>query len=230
MLLVVLAAACLAVACLAGCVRGRGATTSGGSGAAVEVTQTGVLPSVEVTSFRGKPLSPITALQENSIAGPQHIDRAKYRLRVDGLVRRPLSLTYDQVLAFRPSFRKVVTLSCVEGWSATLLWEGLRVRDLLASAGVDPSATVVIFHAHDGYTDALPISYLTSRNILLAYRQNGVALTDEWGWPLQVVAEDKWGYKWVKWIERVEVSSNASYRGFWENRGYSVDASLSSGF
>jgi DMSO/TMAO reductase YedYZ molybdopterin-dependent catalytic subunit len=198
---------------------------------AVEITTTvstsAVLPSVEVTSYMGKRLSAIGDLYENSIKGPQHIDRKTYRLVIDGEVNAPTSLTYDQVLAFRPAFAKVVTLNCVEGWSVTMLWEGVRVRDLIAKAGgPKPDAKIVIFHAHDGYTSSLPLDFLTNRNILLAYHQNGVPLADMWGWPLQVVAEDRWGYKWVKWIERVEVSSDAAYRGYWESRGYSNSGEL----
>lgn len=199
---------------------------------AVEITTTvstsAVLPSVEVTSYMGKRLSAIGDLYENSIKGPQHIDRKTYRLVIDGEVNSPTSLTYDQLLAFRPAFAKVVTLNCVEGWSVTFLWEGVRVRDLIAKAGGPKSdAKIVIFHGHDGYTSSLPLDFLTNRNILLAYHQNGVPLADMWGWPLQVVAEDRWGYKWVKWIERVEVSSDAAYRGYWESRGYSNSGDLS---
>lgn len=217
----------------AGCVRPQPPVTARPTPAepvpTTTVTSTATpLPSVEVTSYKGKPLSPISDLQENSIKGPQQIDHAKYRLTVDGLVGKPLSLSYDQLLAFQPRFQKAVTLNCVEGWSATLLWEGIRVKDLLAQAGgVKPGAKIVIFHAHDGYTSSLPLSYLTGNDILLAYKQNGVALTAEWGWPLQLVAEDKWGYKWVKWIDRVEVSSDDSYRGYWESRGYSNGGDLS---
>lgn len=232
----ILAAVSVAAASLAACDRplGSGKSEPNVVGPSVEVTQSPtstVLPSVEVTAFRGKRLDRVDDLRENSIRGPQQIDRAKYRLRVDGLVNAPLSLTYDEVLALRPAFRKVVTLNCVEGWSVTLLWEGIRMRDLLARAGgAKPGAKVVIFRAHDGYASALPLDYLTRRDILLAYRQNGFPLTAEWGWPLQLIAEDKWGYKWVKWIERVEVSSDTSFKGYWEQRGYSNDASLTGSY
>lgn len=189
------------------------------------------LPAVEVQSYRGMRLDARDqALQENSIKGPQEIDRAKWRLRVDGLVNEPRTFTYRQVTSLRPAFRKAVTLNCVEGWSATLLWQGVRVEDVLAEAGgAKASAEVVIFHARDGYTSSLPLAYLEDRDILLAYRQNGLPLSTEWGWPLQLVAEDKWGYKWVKWIDRIEVSADAGYRGYWERRGYSNDGDLDKG-
>ncbi len=224
---IALATAAFALAFACGCARSPSQTAAESTATPAEpVTSTVTLPSVEVTSYQGKPLSRISDLRENSIEGPQQIDHAAYRLKVDGLVTRPLTLSYDEILALRPKFQKAVTLNCVEGWSVTLLWEGVRVRDLLASAGVEPDAKIVIFHAHDGYTSSLPLDYFTKRDIILAYYENGVPLTPEWGWPLQLVAEDKWGYKWVKWIERIEVSSDAAYKGYWESRGYSTTGDL----
>ncbi len=188
------------------------------------------LPSVEVTGYHGKRVDPIAVLHENSIKGPQNIDHASYRLRVDGLVDHPLTLTYEQVVSGPPNYAKIVTLNCVEGWSATLLWQGVLVRDLLSAARVQPQAKVVIFKAHDGYTEAFPIDYFSKKDILMAYRENGLPLSAEWGWPFQLVAEDKWGYKWVKWIDEIQLSSDTTYRGYWEQRGYSNDGSLDKQF
>ncbi len=53
---------------------------------------------------------------------------------------------------------------------------------------------------------------------------NGVVLPPERGFPFQLVAEDKLGYKWAKWIDRIELSDNADYKGYWEQRGYDNDA------
>jgi DMSO/TMAO reductase YedYZ molybdopterin-dependent catalytic subunit len=227
------ALAVLTAFALSGCARsGTSPSAESTPGPAVEVTSpVTTLPSVEVKSYQGKPLSPIKDLHENSIKGPQQIDHATYRLKVGGLVNKPLSLSYDELLAIQPRFQKVVGLNCVEGWSVTFLWEGFRINDLLAKAGgVKPGAKVIVFHAHDGYTSSLPLDYLTSRNILLAYKENGVPLTAEWGWPLQLVAEQKWGYKWVKWIDGIEVSSDVNYRGYWEQRGYSNGGNLSDSY
>jgi DMSO/TMAO reductase YedYZ molybdopterin-dependent catalytic subunit len=183
------------------------------------------LAAVEVKEYQGRDLSSIADFRENSIRGPQRIDRAGYRLRIDGRVGRPLEYTYDQVLA-RDRYRKVVTLNCVEGWSVDILWEGVLVRDLLADAGVEPAARVVILHAEDGYTTSFPLEYVTDRDILLAFRMNGVELPPERGFPFQLVAEDKWGYKWIKWITRIELSSQEDYRGYWESRGYDNEGDL----
>jgi DMSO/TMAO reductase YedYZ molybdopterin-dependent catalytic subunit len=100
------------------------------------------------------------------------------------------------------------------------------VRDLLADAGVEPAARVVILHAEDGYTTSFPLEYVTDRDILLAFRMNGVELPPERGFPFQLVAEDKWGYKWIKWITRIELSSQEDYRGYWESRGYDNEGDL----
>jgi DMSO/TMAO reductase YedYZ molybdopterin-dependent catalytic subunit len=134
-------------------------------------------------------------------------------------VNSPLELTYDQVLAY-DHLSRVVTLHCVEGWDATILWEGVLIKDILADAGVRDGAPVVIFHAVDGYTSSLPLAYIQANNILLAFRMNGLALSAEHGFPFQVVAESKWGYKWVKWVDGIELSNDTSYRGYWETQGY----------
>ncbi len=97
-------------------------------------------------------------------------------------------------------YEKVVTLDCVEGWSVDILWEGVLLSDVLSEAGATgDGASVVIFRCADGYSTSLPLDYLTENDILLAYRMNGVELPPERGFPFQLVAEDRWGYKWAKW-------------------------------
>lgn len=184
------------------------------------------LASVEVREYQGEDLSSIRDFRENSIAGVQRIDIEDYALDITGLVEHPTDYTYDEVIAEFPSYKKVVTLDCVEGWSAKILWEGILVSNLLETADVLPAAEIVIFHAYDGYTTSLPIDYIIDNNLLLAYKMNDVVMPPERGFPFQLVAESKWGYKWIKWITKIEVSDDTSYRGFWESRGYSNDADL----
>jgi len=186
----------------------------------------GVLPPVEIREYQGEKLSSINDFRENSIKGPQHINMEDYRLQIDGLVGNPDSYTYDQVIEGYQHYKKVVTLDCVEGWSVTILWEGVLVRDLLEKVTPLPEAKVIIFHAYDGYTTSLPIDYFTDRDILMAYMMNGVTIPPERGFPFQLVAESKWGYKWIKWITRIELSDDVNYRGYWESRGYSNTADL----
>ncbi len=188
------------------------------------------LQSVEIKEYQGEKLSSIYDFRENSIKGPQHVDVATYKLKITGLVENPTEYTYDEVINNYQSYEKVVSLDCVEGWSVTILWQGVLVKDLLAEARVKPEAKVVIFHAYDGYTTALPIDYIVNNNILIAYKMNGVTLPPERGYPFELVAESKWGYKWEKWVTQIELSDDENYRGYWESRGYSNSADLDEGF
>jgi DMSO/TMAO reductase YedYZ molybdopterin-dependent catalytic subunit len=63
----------------------------------------------------------------------------------------------------------------------------------------------------------------------MAYKMNGVDLPAERGFPFQLVAEDKWGYKWAKWITEIELSDDEGFRGYWESRGYSRTGDLERG-
>jgi DMSO/TMAO reductase YedYZ molybdopterin-dependent catalytic subunit len=200
-------------------------------GTVAETTdETTTLESVEIREYEGEDLSSITAFRENSIKGPQYIDAENYTLTVSGLVNNELQLSYDEVVNGYQNFEKVVTLNCVEGWSVTILWEGVLVEDLIEEAGVDPNATTVIFYAYDGYSTSAPLDYIIGNNILMAYKMNNVTLPPERGFPFQLVAESKWGYKWIKWITEIELSDNEDYRGFWESRSYSNDGNLNEGF
>src|SRR4030043_2458745 len=188
------------------------------------------LEGVEVREYQGEKLSSVNDFSENSIKGPQYVNKTTYQLKITGLVKTPKNYTYDEVLNSYQHYKKVVTLDCVEGWSVTILWEGLLVRDLLAEANPLANAKVVIFHAYDGYTTSLPIDYIMNNNILMADKMNGVTLPPQRGFPFQLVAESKWGYKWIKWITEIELSDDTSYRGYWESRGYSNSADLDKGF
>lgn len=183
------------------------------------------LTGVEVREYNGENLSSVKDFRENSIKGPQYVDERSYLLSVKGLVSDPKDYSYTDVLK-RKSYRKVVTLRCVEGWSVDILWEGVLISDLLEDSGISDAATTVVFRSADGYTTSLPLKYVIDRKILLAYRMNGVTLPPERGFPFQVVAEDKWGYKWAKWVNVIELSDNYAYRGTWESAGFSNNGDL----
>lgn len=180
-----------------------------------------------IRAYEGKPLNDFEKLSDNSVRGPQSVDLASYRLVIDGAVQSPQSLTYAGVLA-RQRYQKLITLHCVEGWSATGLFEGVLMKDLLALAGPLPSAVTVIFHGEDDYTTSLPLATVLERNMLLAYRVNNGDLVARNGYPFQLAAEDKLGYKWCKWVVRIELSTDADFKGFWERQGYGNDAEVNS--
>jgi DMSO/TMAO reductase YedYZ molybdopterin-dependent catalytic subunit len=190
-------------------------------------SESAISDSGEIREDEGQALSSINDFRENSILGPQHIDQKTYKLKISGLVENPTEYSYDFILNNFDRFTKVLTLNCVEGWGVKLLWEGILVRDVIKEAGPMDSAKVIIFHSYDGYTTSFPIEYLTRRDIMMAFKMNEVTLPPERGFPFQLVAEDKWGYKWCKWITEIELSDNEDYLGYWESRGYSNDGSLS---
>ncbi len=188
------------------------------------------LAAVEVRAYQGNDLSSVNDFRENSIRGPQYVNTSDYRLTVTGLTNTTEVYTYQDILTRYPHYTQVVTLFCVEGWDATILWEGVLVSDLIREAGIDPRANTVIFTAHDGYTTSFPLDYLMNHDIIMAYKMNNVTLPAERGYPFQLVAQDKWGYKWIKWIEKIQVTDDPDYRGYWEQRGYSNTADLEKNF
>jgi DMSO/TMAO reductase YedYZ molybdopterin-dependent catalytic subunit len=178
----------------------------------------------EIREYEGIRLDPFDRKYDNSIKGPQAIDRNTYRLEVTGLVERPQELTYERVLAL-PHVKKVFTLHCVEGWDETLLYEGVLLNDLLALAGPKRGVKTVIFYAADGYSSSVPYDYARKNGIIIGAMINGLTLDAKRGFPFQVVNDGKLGYKWVKWLTKIDLSAE-DYRGYWERRGYSNDADV----
>ena len=72
----------------------------------------------------------------------------------------------------------------------------------------------------------MPLQTVLDREMIIAYKMNGVVLPPERGFPFQVVAEDKLGYKWAKWITEIELSDDPDYLGYWESRGYKNEADV----
>lgn len=179
----------------------------------------------EITEYQGARLDPAVGPRDNSIKGVQRVDANGFTLTVDGLVDAPVSFSYDQVKALPANERKI-TLYCVEGWDATILWKGALLTELMGRAGVKPEAVTVIFSSVDGYTTSLPLKTIQDRQLILAYGANGLDLPPEMGYPFIVVAEDKLGYKWARWVNRITLSDDPNYKGYWEQRGYSNEADV----
>ena len=180
----------------------------------------------EIREYQGENLSSISDFRENSIKGPQYVNESVYSLTITGLVNKTIELSYSDVVNGFQKYQKVITLHCVEGWSVKILWEGFLLKDLLNEAGISPETANVIFYAYDDYSTSLPLDYILNNDILIAYKMNGLTLPPERGFPFQLVAESKYGYKWIKWITTIELSDNVNYRGFWESRGYPNDANV----
>jgi len=154
----------------------------------------------------------VTATEDLHLTGspPEEVDIAAYRLEVSGLVENPLSLTYEDILAY-PAVTEVVLLICPGVFQDNAEWTGVPVWRLLRDAGVEAEATDVVFHAITSpssppYTARLPLDEIVGNDsIFLAYIVNGETLPLEHGYPLRLVAKDELGYNWVKWVDRLVV-------------------------
>ena len=190
----------------------------------LQVATSSTLPEVEAKEFQGLELTPLSQQRSTEISGTQYLDRNSYRLSVTGLVENNLNYSYDDLLTL-PAYTEVVYMLCVEGWGYTAKWTGFRLIDLLDIAGLKSNATYIVFRCSDGYTTGLPLSYLRGNQTLIAYGINDVTLPPEHGFPARLVAVNKYGYKWAKWITTIEVGDKV-VQGYWESWGYSNDGDI----
>lgn len=180
---------------------------------------------LEIREYKGVQLDPAVGPRDNSIKGIQYVDITDYELKVKGLVNETITYQYEDILNM-DSYEKLVTLHCVEGWDATVLWKGALLTDIIGLENIKEEGNTVIFHCVDGYTTSMPVDEIVSKNMILAYSSNGVELPPNMGYPFIVVAEDKLGYKWARWVEAIEISNDPEYEGFWEERGYDNEADV----
>ncbi len=178
----------------------------------------------EALEYDGLDLTPIDDQRNNAIKGTQYLYPDYYRLEITGMVNETITLTYNDIISYQP-VSKAVPLDCVEGWGFAAKWTGVKMETLLNEAGIQEGATAVIFYSEDGYSTALDLDYLIDNNIIVAYKINDITLPPDRGFPLQLVAEGKYGYKWAKWIVKMEVVDD-DYEGYWESRGYNNDADV----
>ena len=179
----------------------------------------------EIREYKGARLDPSIGPRDNSIKGIQKVPVEGYSLKIKGLVNQEVAISYDDVLEME-TVEKLIILHCVEGWNATVLWKGVRIKSLIDLAIAKNSANTVIFRCYDGYTTSMPLSTILERDMILAYSSNGVELPPSLGFPFIVVAEDKLGYKWARWVTEIELSDNNTYKGYWENYGYDNNADI----
>jgi DMSO/TMAO reductase YedYZ molybdopterin-dependent catalytic subunit len=149
--------------------------------------------------------------------------RADYRLSVRGLVERPVTLHYADLLEM-PATSLHVDFQCVTGWRVqNVAWKGVKLADLLDHVGVDPKATHLRFTSFDGaYSESLSLSQARRPDVLVAYEMLGAPVTSAHGGPVRLFVAPMYGYKSCKWLDGIELTAGEQ-PGYWEGRGYSVD-------
>jgi DMSO/TMAO reductase YedYZ molybdopterin-dependent catalytic subunit len=167
-------------------------------------------------------VTPTAKLSVRTAEGQPAIDLSTYRLKVSGLVKNPLSLSFDDIKAM-PAVERFVKLPCVEGWTDQAVWKGPRLAEILKKAGVKDAAQTVVFKSPGGYTTSLTVADVMATDPMLAYGVNGDRLPDEQGYPMRLVVPNRLGYKWIKWVVEIDLIKG-SYEGYWESRGYSNKA------
>jgi DMSO/TMAO reductase YedYZ molybdopterin-dependent catalytic subunit len=157
-----------------------------------------------------------------------------WRLTVDGLVRRPLRLSLDQLKALAAR-TQITRHDCVEGWSAIGQWTGVPLSRVLALAGLAPQARYIVFHCADAleatldgtgqYYESIDLFDAFHPQTILAYAMNGRPLEVSHGAPLRLRVERQLGYKQAKYVMRIQVADRLDQisrgkGGFWEYRCY----------
>ena len=159
---------------------------------------------------------------------------ADYRLVIDGLVEKPLSLSLADLRA-QLSRTQITRHDCVEGWSSIGKWTGARLGPLLDQAGLKKNARYIVFHCADTLEQTLDGSgqYYESIDLIdayhpqtiLAYAMNDEVLPVAHGAPVRLRVERQLGYKQAKYVMRLEAVEDFAHMGrgnggFWEDRGY----------
>lgn len=163
---------------------------------------------------------------------PPQVDPSTWQLRIHGMVRNPITISWDQLLQ-RPMIERYVTLTCVSNevggdLIGNALWLGTPIKELLDEADPLPGADQVIQRSVDGWTCGSPTATLRDgRDALLAVGMNGEALPVDHGFPVRMVVPGLYGYvSACKWITEIELSRFSDFDAYWVPRGWSQQAPI----
>jgi DMSO/TMAO reductase YedYZ molybdopterin-dependent catalytic subunit len=217
-----------------------GTALQAGTRAATAVREALTLPTPATTAppvpsgadFGLEGLSPIVTPNDRfyridtALAVPQ-IDPSNWSLRITGRVDTPVEITWSELLAL-PLEESVTTLMCVSNevggdLIGTARWLGYPLRSLLALAGVQAGADMVLSRSEDGFTASTPLEVLQdeTRNAILAVGMNGEPLPPEHGFPVRMVVPGLYGYvSATKWVVELEVTRFADATAYWTDRGW----------
>jgi DMSO/TMAO reductase YedYZ molybdopterin-dependent catalytic subunit len=153
-------------------------------------------------------------------SGAPPIDLARWTFRVEGLVDRPVTWTWDEFQAL-PRVKVFADFHCVTRWSRLgNLWEGVATREIAARVGVQPEAKFVLVYGYDyGWTTNLPLEYFLAEDALVAFTHDGEPLSAEHGGPARLIVPQLYAWKSAKWVAGLEFRAT-DQAGYWEQGGY----------
>ncbi len=159
-----------------------------------------------------------------TVAGFPQMSTSQYKLSVNGLVKKELSFTYEELLSFKPTLL-TKDFQCVTGWRVpNVHFKGVALKDILSKAEPKNNANYVLFHSFDGvYTESLSIDQAMRFDVIVAYSMLGGPITEEHGGPVRLYVAPMYGYKSIKWLSEITLSSSLQ-EGYWEQLGYDVNA------
>ena len=191
------------------------------------------LPVIPVTDFH--PTDPYITPNENfyridtALSFPR-VDRAKWKLRIHGLVERESYFSMDDLLAL-PQVERIVTLCCVSNevggpLVGNAVWRGVLLKDILESCGIKEDAEQVFSTRLEGWTSGFPVSAaLDGRDALIASGMTGEPLPLMHGYPARLVVPGLYGYvSATKWLSEINITTWSEEQGYWIPRGWSRDA------
>jgi DMSO/TMAO reductase YedYZ molybdopterin-dependent catalytic subunit len=161
------------------------------------------------------------------------VDTASWSLRIHGLVDRETTLTWDELIGL-PMFEQYVTIACVSNEVGDDLvgnakWTGVRLREVLALAGVQSSATQLVGRSVDGWTAGMPTAWVMdeSREPMIALKMNDEPLPPAHGYPARLIVPGLYGYvSATKWLTELELTTLESFDGYWVPLGWAKEAPI----
>ncbi|MDX6594232.1 MAG: hypothetical protein QOJ13_3428 [Gaiellales bacterium] len=155
--------------------------------------------------------------------GVPHVDLTTWDFGVFGLVKNPIRLSFDELLALGEQ-EQGSDIHCVTRWTKLdMPWKGVPMQAVLDAVEPLESARYVIAHAEQGFTANLPLEAIQAPDVMLAYEAEGQPLTPEHGFPLRLLVPSRYFWKSAKWLRGLEFS-DVDKPGFWEGYGYHNDA------